>query len=1172
MTDALSNTDLTPWKPTPKTIPEAWERCINDLVQQSQGMLRSSLAYVLNVRYDSQKVGDLLHSWGLPWHVVVAGYIREYDKASIPWRRLPEGELVLQHINESIRYANDIEEENLSPLITPPYSDLGALLIALAAYYQALKVWQQQSEGKVPQGKDLFHIENVRRTLLHVTKYLGMWHFKRAIEDITEELCYPTRFNEDHQKLEATLKNYTSQLEKIRQRFQTYYQEMIGRPITVSYVPCGTAGMKRRVQETHTTMTTEKTRFTGFDLVIFNVIVPTIEDCYAAFGVLSQLGTIQDRMSDYIAHPKSNGYSHISFRLILQPNNPALHTPPGLIETSYICTLQIATQPLHAIMYYGCLYPNCYELYTTTLLSKEHLSLPHQESFWHSSEGKVYYAIQKAIFDVHYKKATESATEQPNMHGPMIVYDINRNPVALPFHATALDFSYAIDTSLGARAVEAIINNRKAPLFRELDAGDIVEIHTAEETQVKEVWLIDSYVTTPKAKNLLKAQLRSQTYAHRSYQLIRDILERYHYLLTTEQLDEELRLLVARHQLGKPSSYLDKLNNQGEAPWTPEWAAQQIMRRNAEHIDAQDVKESHWIPEPLNSTAEHSSPPQLCGVCQPAYPRTPNIVGCTHQKRKAIVVHSVDCPRLTHRRANQSSELLPMTWQSPPASFKVAFTITALDRRGLVHDITKRLLYHQPILLSFHAYASTRLKNATIYLTIETYNDSEVLNIWNELSNVKNILDVEIDSSATLPHIYERLHHLYHQRHIDNIPVSLSQEPPFLVQGKRPVILNSPYDISRPATKRRFFGRGAEMQKLYRSLCEGTQGKALVLYGPRRSGKSSLCKNFLERYIMPPHWHTFVSLQGCTQLNEEGIFQHIAEAVCQSFHEQLHQAAPFWSNYHDSNVQARFKLLIQECLSQIPESRLILVLDEFGGALSSYEQRFLEPRFFTYWRELIDEIPQLSLLFVLPTRSHGLLTSYLFADAFNFAESLPLMYLDRNSAEQLLADPLREQHIEMHQKAVAYSIKLTGGNPYYLVLIGQQLISRLNENTEQQLISEEDIKTAVESIIDAGAMHNFLFYHDELQNDEELHIVEAIVDITGRTGQPSISLKKIAEWLDRPSNEIRPQLERLRNGLILNEYRQERAPSTLYYALKIELVQRWMAHNRWFFTVQERRA
>jgi (p)ppGpp synthase/HD superfamily hydrolase len=1172
MADALSNNDLRPWQPTPTTLPIEWEACIKDLVQQSQGMLRSPLAYALNVRYNSQGVGDLLRSWGLPWTVVVAGYLREYGKASIPWRQMPEGKLVLQHINESIRYANDIEEENLSPLITPPYTNLGALLIALATYYQALKVRQQQSKGKVPQGKDLFQIESIRRTLLHVTKYLGMWHFKRAIEDITEQLRYPTGFDEDQKRLKDTLECYALRLEEIRQKFQTYYQETVGYPIVVSYIPCGTAGMKRRIQETHAPTTTQKTQLTGFDLVIFNIIVPTIADCYTAFGVLGQLGTIPDRMSDYIAHPKSNGYSHISFGLTLQPDNPALQTIFWLTDASYVCNLQIATQPLHAIMYYGCLYPTCYDLYTNIPLSKKQLTLPQGEQFWHSSEGKVYYTIQEAISITHDKKIIESATEPHNTSRSMIVYDTNRNLIALPLHATALDFAYAIDIYLGERAVEAIINNRKAPLFRELDAGDIVEIRAAQETQAQEYWLTNKYVITVKAKNHLKAIFRQRTHEHGGYHLIHNILDRYHYSLTREQLEEELHGLVTRHNLGKLSSYLERLDSTGEAPWTPEWAAQQIMRRNVEYIDARDVKESHWIPEPLSSTTHIFSPRQLCRVCQPTYPHTPDIVGRIHQKKKVIVVHSADCPRLANHRANQSTRFLPMTWQSPPATFKVAFMLTALDRQGLVHDITKRLLHHQSILLSIEANASTRLKNATIYLTIETYDDSEVLNIWDELYGVKKILDVEIDSSATLPHIYVRLHHLYQQHLTDNPLASSYKESPALSLGNRPVILRNPYDISRPATKNMFFGRVAEMKKLYRELCEGTQGKALVLYGPRRSGKSSLCKNFLERYTTPPCWHTFVSLQGCTRQNEEDILQHIAEALCQSFHEQLHQSAPSWSIYYGNDAQTRFKHLVQWCLAQIPGSRLVLILDEFGGALSSYVQHILEPRFFTYWRELISEIPQLSLLFVLPTRSHGLLTSHIFADAFSFAESLPLVYLDRENAERLLADPLREQHIEMHQKAVAYCINLTGGNPYYLTLIGQQLIFQMNQNSEQQLISEEDIKIAVESIIDAGSMNNFLFYHDELQDNEELHIIEAIVDITSSTGRPTTTLKKIAERLDRPLNEIRPHLERLRNGLILNEHRQERASTTPYYALKIELVQRWLARNRWFFTVQKRRA
>jgi hypothetical protein len=158
MVDVSPCTDLTPWVPSPTTLPEEWETFINNLVQQSKGTLRSPLAYALNVRYNSQCLGDLLRSWGLPWPVVVAGYLREYDESSIPWKLLPEGEQILRHIKESIRYAHYIEDGNLSSLITPPYDYFGALLIAVAVYYQALNVLREQSKGKIPQGKELSQV------------------------------------------------------------------------------------------------------------------------------------------------------------------------------------------------------------------------------------------------------------------------------------------------------------------------------------------------------------------------------------------------------------------------------------------------------------------------------------------------------------------------------------------------------------------------------------------------------------------------------------------------------------------------------------------------------------------------------------------------------------------------------------------------------------------------------------------------------------------------------------------------------------------------------------------------------------------------------------------------------------------------------------------------------
>ena len=83
----------------------------------------------------------------------------------------------------------------------------------------------------------------------------------------------------------------------------------------------------------------------------------------------------------------------------------------------------------------------------------------------------------------------------------------------------------------------------------------------------------------------------------------------------------------------------------------------------------------------------------------------------------------------------------------------------------------------------------------------------------------------------------------------------------------------------------------------------------------------------------------------------------LAEKVSSTFHEQFQQSIPGWDEYNDSDPQLRFKRLLQACIGRIPDSRLVLVLDEFGGAIESNERHILGFRFFTYWKELLPEIP-----------------------------------------------------------------------------------------------------------------------------------------------------------------------------------------------------------------------
>src|SRR6266571_3233424 len=1101
MTVAILHSDLTPWKPMPTQIPEQWMKLAQELEQEVKGSQR---AYIMKVKYDAQRVGNMLRSWGLPWQVVIGGYLWEYEKELILQANLDDKDEVLSHIDESNVYSKYIEDEKLPPLLTPPYRDLGGLLIAVAIFYQALQTLQEQSNERPYTGKTQSQIESVGRTLLNISKSLGMWYFKREIEDLVEQIRSPRKFVE--------LKKEHAQLN-------------------------------------------------GFDLVIFNVIVPTVQDCYSAFGVLSQLGHIKDnRIVEEIANPRPNGSSYLTLWLILGPQGPYTQVLKWPETYTRICQLQIATPFMQGITGYGCLYPRCYRLYTKTTFQEE-LESSLIENLWHSEEGKVSLAI-KEVLAAHYPQTETKA--------PIVVYDLNNKPFALPRGATALDFAYVLGSTIGEHALEAIINTRQTPLYRTLDAGDVVEIRTSNEVQTQDYWLRESFAVTSEARRQIKESLSRRFPDRRGYELLRDDLERNHFILTRENLDHELRLLLKQHKLGIPQIYLKRLQKTGKPPYNPDWAAQQIMQQISDRNDSLAIGKGRasWIPildMDLAATKKFIHQQRLCNFCQPTYPRDMKIMGRLRKRSGELVVHKATCPHLIDRSKTQQSVLLPMTWQLQPPAFRVTFFLTAQDRSGLILDLARELRRHRCDLLSINAEAVSKFREARMHFTIEAYSDKEVLDIWQELSKIENVVNIEINAAATPASIRDRLQKLRKQQslHPTKTRIDLDWEESMSTLQPRNPKLRNPFDISRPARAKMFFGRSAETTTMQRELCEGEHGKALILYGPRRSGKSSIIKNFLERQVYLPYWGVHFSLQNYTQQSEEIILMQMADRICEQFYEQLDKPAPDWNQFNNNDPQVRFKRVLQSCLGQIQGSRLVLALDEFGGAIDAYENHFLAPRFFTFWKELLGEIPQLSLIVALPTNAHTILNSKKFGNAFSFAESLQVMFLDTKSAEQLLIDPLRDQNIEIYPTTVALAVKLTGGNPYFMTLIGQQLIHHLNEETDKQLITDEDLRLVVDHMIEADFSPNFLYLKRELQKDEELRILEAIVEFTTRSDQSKVQLKKIATYLNLPISITRQHLERLRNGLIL----QENGPaSNPYYSYTIELVRRWLTHNHWFFS------
>lgn len=141
-------------------------------------------------------------------------------------------------------------------------------------------------------------------------------------------------------------------------------------------------------------------------------------------------------------------------------------------------------------------------------------------------------------------------------------------------------------------------------------------------------------------------------------------------------------------------------------------------------------------------------------------------------------------------------------------------------------------------------------------------------------------------------------------------------------------------------------------------------------------------------------------------------------------------------------------------------------------------------------------------------------------------EHLPMEFLDEESAQQLLIHPLQEQNIVIHPGTVRHILDLTACNPYYLTLIGSQLIYQLNQDLDKSLLNDDDLSDVVDALVKNHTTRQyFYFYHDEL-HQEEKPIVKAIVDITQQSGRRAVSLKKIAACVPKSIEDLQFHLKR----------------------------------------------
>ena len=227
------------------------------------------------------------------------------------------------------------------------------------------------------------------------------------------------------------------------------------------------------------------------DIYGFRVLVPSLNDCYTALGILHQLyKPVPGKFKDHIAIAKPNGYQSLHTTLV----------GPSGVNVEF----QIRTDAMDLVADSGVA---AHWLYKTA--EPDSAATDRLGAKWLQSLLDIQVETRDAAeFWDHVKVDL--------FPDAVYVFTPKSRIMALPRGATVVDFAYAIHSNVGDHAVAAKINGDQVPLRSKLKNGDVIEVLTASDATPNPAWL--SFVRTARARSKIRHHLK--TMAHSESELL----------------------------------------------------------------------------------------------------------------------------------------------------------------------------------------------------------------------------------------------------------------------------------------------------------------------------------------------------------------------------------------------------------------------------------------------------------------------------------------------------------------------------------------------------------------------------------------------------------------------------------------------------------------------------
>lgn len=424
------------------------------------------------------EVAKIVHEYGLDEASIIAALLHDVvEDTNTSLQKIrelfgEEVEIIVDGLTKIQVFGENKEEKNIEALrkiLLASAKDIRILVIKLCDRVHNMRTLKELPESKKERVS--------RETLLiyvPIAQKIGIYSLKWELEDLAFKFKNPDMYQFIKNKIRLTREEREKIVSKaVNEIREALFLNGFSDDVIVIGRPKNFYSIYKKIKNK------AKTFEELYDLYAVRIITKNIAQCYTTLGILHEnLQAFPDRLKDYIANPKANGYQSI-------------HSVVYAKSIKSPVEVQIRTEDMHKLAEYGVAAHWKYKNLKEDKKFEKKISWLREVLQWEKEHKDSHEFLQLLKFDF--------------FEDEIFVFTPKHDIITLPEGSSVIDFAYSVHTDIGKKAYKAKINGSISNIDKELKSGDIVEIITNKLAKPNEKWL--KVVKTSKARLKIKDYL-----------------------------------------------------------------------------------------------------------------------------------------------------------------------------------------------------------------------------------------------------------------------------------------------------------------------------------------------------------------------------------------------------------------------------------------------------------------------------------------------------------------------------------------------------------------------------------------------------------------------------------------------------------------------------------------